>query len=160
MEKRLGSAPWHHPQDPDTHFTDPSHRMVTSHGKVFLELPPDLGLSPHPAIPQLSSVRVLLEARRPSLRSGGLHRPWEPGQSPSMAFPPHLGWPPLPGAPWGAPEYTWLSGGWVAIAHFYCITHIPLPPGLCPGRQKVWMSQPETMHLLPSCSCQGQRGWR
>lgn len=43
-------------------FHRPQSQDGPSHGKVFLELPRDLGPSPHPETPQLSSVRVLLEA--------------------------------------------------------------------------------------------------
>lgn len=72
------------------HSTNPRHRMVTCHCKVFLELSPDRGSwHPDPGISQLPSIRALLEARRPSMGSGG----------PTTAFAPYQERPRIP---WGS----------------------------------------------------------
>lgn len=111
LEKRLGLAPWHHPQDLNTHSADPSHRMVTSHGKVFLELPPDLG----PSLHTLQSHSCLW--------SGSFWKPEDPHSDLEARTGLGSQGSPLPwrslGLPGGAPEYTWPGGVRAAIAHFF-----------------------------------------
>lgn len=102
---------WHHPQDLNTHSADPSHRMVTSHGKVFLELPPDLG----PSLHTLQS--------HSCLQSGSFWKPEDPHSDLEARTGLGSQGSPLPGRslglPGGAPEYTWPGGVRAAIAHFF-----------------------------------------
>lgn len=82
-----GPAPWHHPQYPDTHSNQPQSQDGHQPWQVLpgaalrsgQQHPPPFP-TPPAGILELSLVGVLLEARRLSLRSGDLHRPWDPGQ--------------------------------------------------------------------------------
>lgn len=100
LQKRLRPPPWH----PDAHSTNPRHRIVTCHCKVFLELSPDWGSwHPDPGISQLPSIRALPEARRPSVGSGG----------PTVAFTPYQERSPIPWGSlgeWGSKVYQAVEG--------------------------------------------------
>lgn len=113
---------------------------------VFLELPPNLGPQHHcPGISQLSSVRALLEARKPSQVSRDRPAPRHGTHSPPRKATLSLG------APWGCGGFRNIpgpSGQWRVRhhSHFYYLSHVPLLPGLRPMRRRVQMSQAEGMH--------------